>query len=304
MEPHEIFPLLGQTSQAIGTLYGPEYEKKTESYDLPGGVLYALVISSDFQPDDTSAARFLVRTPYAHWKMFSDNLAALAERGLVEPTGPGTYRITPPGHQIVHELEDCLNTLLAQHQPLPAADLERTAALLGKLVESALHASQPAAKPSLTANRHSDPGPQGAVLLRILQYLADMNSYRDDAHLAAWRPLGVSGPAWEGFSFIWREEAKTAAELGEKLAHRRFTADDYARLLNELVDKRWLTVSDEGYALTETGTALRQQIEDLSNQYYFEAWKTFDKTELNDLGNLLTRLQDSIKTQVETAQPA
>lgn len=301
MQPKEVFPLLGQTSQAIGTLYGPEYRKKIESYDIPGPVLNALVISSDFQPDDTSPARFLLRTPYAHWQMFSDNLAALAGRGLVEPTGPGMYRLIPAGRQIVHELEQELDRLLRPHQPLPAADLERAAMLLGRLVESALHAPQPSSKPSLSANRRSDPGPQGAVLLRILQYLADMNAYRDDSHLAAWRPLGLSGPAWEGFSFIWRGDAKTAAELAEKLEFRRFSAADYQRLLDELVVKGWLLTSESGYAASTTGAALRQQVEDLTDDYYFSAWTTLNAAELDELGTLLTGLRDGIKAMTETA---
>jgi hypothetical protein len=305
MKPPEIQLLLGEMTQALGALYGPDYQKQAESYGLPDGPLYNLIVSHDFLPDDTSPARFLVRTPYTSWKVYSTNLATLAERGLIDPVGPGTYRLNDAGKRIVHELEDTLNRLLGRYQPLPAADLERLAGLLGRLVEASLHAPEPADKPSISANRHSDPGPQGAVLLRILQYRSDLNSFRDDAHLAAWRPLGISGPAWEAFTYVWRGDARTAAEMAEKQAFRQISAADYARLLDELVEKGWLTVTDGAYATTEGGAALRQQVEDLTDQTYYAPWQVLNEGEQNDLGNLLVALRDALKALAEpAAQPA
>jgi DNA-binding PadR family transcriptional regulator len=297
MKPTDVQALLGEMRQALRPHYGPALEEKFAEAGLEGPQWFLLAVSNDFEPETTAAARFSARGPYASSRVFEKGLAQLAEKGLLEAAGPDEYRITGAGHAALKDVMDMFSARLDKLEPVPGADLERLAALLFRLVNASLAAPEPPDKSSLTYNRHSDPGPDGTVLLRIVQYMADLNSFRDDSHLAAWRPHGVGGPAWEAFTFLWRDEAHSAKELVEKLPNREISADDYTDALQELVERGWAEVVDETkgtYQLTGQGKALRQEAEEATDRYYYAPWDCFSQDETEELGSLLTRLRDSL----------
>ncbi len=163
------------------------------------------------------------------------------------------------------------------------------------MVEAALAAPEPASKRALIVNRRSDPGPQGAPLLRLVQYVADLNAWRDDAHLAAWRPQAVSGPAWEAFTLLWRGEAHTPAELANKLDFRGLAEDDYAAALDELIAPGWIAPQGSSFELTAAGSALRQQVEDETDRLYDAPWAALSPAELAELGTLLAALIEAVR---------
>ncbi len=302
MKPADVFPILNDVAPALWPHYRPAYRAKMGelgiSPDTPDGFL--LAVSHDYEPEPGTAAKFAHRNPYTSPHVTVDGLASLAERGLLESTGDGEYHLNESGRHIVDSLSAVLARELGKLEPLPAADLDRTARLLRRIVDAALAADEPADISCLRYNRGSDPGPDGPVLLQILQYLADLNSFRDDAHLAAWYPLNVSGPAWEALTFVWRDEAHTAAELVEKLPFRQIDAAGYTAALDELAARGWISAGDDGYRVTESGTAVRQQAEDTTERYYFAAWSALDEAEVAELGDLLGRLL----TRLTETQPA
>ncbi len=288
----EVQALFTTARQAIGGLFGPAYQQQLEALGLAGQDSYLLAVASDFEPQPISPARLQIRNPYSNAQFAADGLADMARRGLVEASGGGEYCLTAAGHEKVRALDNILRDTLGNAGSLP--ETETCAALLRKLVDAALVAAEPADRTCVTTNRHSDPGPQGPVLLRILQCLADLNAFRDDAHLGAWRPTGVSGPAWEAFTFLWRGDVTGPADLAEKLPYRHFTADDYRAAVGELVDQGWVTAEDGVYRVTNDGRALRQQVEDLTDRYYYGAWQALSPAELTDLGVRLEHLRDGL----------
>jgi DNA-binding PadR family transcriptional regulator len=302
MKPNDVFPLIGEAAQAVGAHYGPAYQEKVKEvgFDPQTPDWYLLMVSLDFEPETTSAARFVERTPYTNRQRWEDGLAGLAERGYLQAVG-GEYRITDKGHQASQTVLDVFYGTLAELDPLPADDLEHTARLLRRLVDAALAAPEPAEKPILTYNRHSDPGPDGSVLLRILQYGADLGAFRDEIHLASWQQHGVSGQAWEALTFVWRDEAHTPAELVERLPNRGFTEQDYAAALDELAARGWVTKAGDGtYQITDAGKAVRQQSEDRTDQMYYVAWDALSADEVEELGSGLIRLRDRLNEMRET----
>ena len=302
MKPNDVFLLIGEAAQALGAHYGPAYQEKIKEAGLDPQTSdwYLLMVSLDFEPETTSAARFVERSPYTNRQRWEAGLAGLAERGFMQAVGGDEYRITDKGHQTSNTVLDAFYGVLAELDPLPADDLERTAALLWRLVDAALAAPEPAEKPILTYNRRSDPGPEGTVLLRILQYGADLGAFRDEIHLATWRQHSISGPAWEALTFVWRDAAHTPAELAEQLPYRGFTAEDYAATLDELASRGWVTKAGDGtYQLTESGKAIRQQSEDRTDQLYYVAWETLSADEVEELGSGLIRLRDRLNAPRE-----
>lgn len=297
MEPYDIYLKLGEVGPNLFPLYGDRLRARMQEHgvDPQTPQYYTLAVSLDFEPDAASTARFAARDPYSNPARYDERFALMVEKGWMVPAGEGEYRLTGAGHQITHDVHAVMQDGLRAVEPLPAAELAQIKALLGRVVEAAANAPEPADKSGLLVNRRSDPGEDGPVLLNILQYVADLGSFRDDAHLAAWRPLGVSGPAWEALTFIWRDEAHTAAELTEKLPHRGHDEAAYQAALDELAARGWVQVADGRAAITESGAKQRQDVEDLTDRLYFAPWAALSADELAALGDGITRLLASLK---------
>ncbi|MBN1200946.1 MAG: hypothetical protein JXJ20_03725 [Anaerolineae bacterium] len=294
MKPPDVYTLCGEAFQTIVPQYQPGVQQKVDELKLKGNEWYFLIVSQDFEPETISTARFIERGPYGAARAFEKGLKALVDKGLLEPAGDGEYRITDAGHEAIDSVLDTMYARLAELKPLPVGDLKRLADLLLRVVNACVDAPEPENKLCITVNRSSDPGEEGLPLLRLLQYVSDLRTFRDDAHMAAWRPYGVSGPAWEAFTFIWRDEVHTPDELAEKLSYRALSADDYAQALDTLVGKGWLAASDGQYVITEQGKALRQEAEDVTDRYFYAPWAVLSGAELVELAGLLTRLRDSL----------
>lgn len=299
MERSEMVTRFGEVARAINRLYGDAMRAEIEKAGFEGQDWFLMAVSHDFEPGTISAAKFAERWPYGGAATFEKGLDSLAERGLLDDAGNGEFRISAKGHRVTEPILNALNDQLTGHEPVPAADLARCVTLMERLVNAALHAPKPAHKPCITVNRHSDPGPDGPPLLRILQFVADMGSFRDDAHLASWRDHGVSGPAWEAYTLVWRGEARTPAELVEKLSHRGRSEADFEAVLAEAVRKQWVALGDDGYGVTAKGQVVRDEAEALTDEVYYAPWDVLSDAELTELDGLLVRLRDSLVAMTE-----
>jgi predicted transcriptional regulator len=170
--------------------------------------------------------------------------------------------------------------------------------LLLQLVEAIVLAPEPGNKWSFCYSRWTDPGRDTPASVRTDQYLTDLYRFRDDAHIAAWKPYKVSGDAWEVLTLIWREEVKSPNELVEALSYRGRGAEDYVRILNELIDLGWVEITDQIYQVTAVGKKLRQEAEDRTDRIFFAPWESLNKDQINDLQNLLETLKDELAQMV------
>jgi DNA-binding MarR family transcriptional regulator len=136
----------------------------------------------------------------------------------------------------------------------------------------------------------------------VRRRLIDLLAYRDDAHVAAWQPYEVSGQAWEAFTFVWRGDAGTAAELAEKLPFRNYDQDAYAAALQDLATRGWLAKEDDRYVVTEKGKKLRQEAEDATDRYFDTAWAGLNEAEMKEARDLLEKLAEAVKPPQDSAE--
>ena len=282
MEANDVYALIGEVMQQLRPVFGP-YGEAVRASGLEGPDWGTLAVAHDFEPEPASVARFQIRNPYFNPASIEENLKRLVGKGFLAPAGESKYTITDKGHDTVQKQGDMLETILRETTPLPAADLDRIAALLFKLIEAMTEADKPADKRCLITNRRSDRGPSSPPMLRFLQYVADFGAFRDDAHLNTWRLLGVSGQAWEALAFLWRDEAHTAEELVEKLENRHYGADVYSAALDELVAQGWAHSVGGTYQITETGQTVRDESEAKTDSYFYGAWTVLSPDELGEL---------------------
>jgi predicted transcriptional regulator len=133
--------------------------------------------------------------------------------------------------------------------------------------------------------------------------MIDLRSFREDAHLAAWQPFDVSGQLWEVLTFVWRDEAGTAAELAEKLPSRGYDEGSYAAALQDLAARGWVAQENGKYVTTEKGSQVRQQAEDTTDRYFDAPWASLSQDETEELKGLLEKLAQVVEV-TEEQEPA
>jgi hypothetical protein len=219
----------------------------------------------------------------------------------------GSYRLSTGGRAVITRLvKEFYAGLAGIEQAIrlayPAADLDRAAALLEKIVTASFTAL--IEKWSLMTTHHLASNDEVVALARIDQALDDLNAFRDDAHLAAWLPHHIDGYIWEIFTFLWRGEVKNADEMAEKAAARGYTREAYQSALGDLIGRGWVRATGENtYEVTETGRQVREAAETQTDRYFYTPWMTLSQIEVNEMRNLLTRLK-TVLTQQAEAVPA
>jgi hypothetical protein len=306
----EVWPLCGEVSQAIYQLTRPIINPLAEELGLARGRgLYALLTARSYEPESLSLERVCRRTPYASpqsmWTFLP--VKELGERDLLESQSDGSYRLTAGGRAVIARiLKEFYAGLAGIEQTIGSAysssDLNRAATLLEKIVAASFNS--PFEKWSLTTTHHLASAGEVAALAHLDQALDDLNAFRDDAHLAAWQPLGVAGQAWELFTFLWRGEVKNVDEMMEKAAARGHSREAYQSALEDLTGRGWVrAASENAFEVTEVGRQIREEAEAATDRNFYTPWQVLSETEANDLSELLTRLKTAL-AQITEAVPA
>jgi predicted transcriptional regulator len=296
-----VWNVAREVSQAINRVSRDVVNPLIEEHGLNQlGFAGVLITARRSDPEPISAARMSALGPYTSPTQYERLLTQVAEAGLLTPKADGEYGFSERGRSTLGEVEGPFYTCLSEISPLPEEDMVRLEGRLKRLVEACLEAEEPTRKPGISLIHQGDITQEYGVLAKIDQHLDDLNAFRDDAHLGAWQPTGVSGPAWEALTFVWRGEAGTAAELAEKLPRRGHSADDYAEALSDLTDRGWVEETAEGYRVTEKGEALRQEAEEATDRYFLAPWAILNARELMLLNDELIRLRDSLQEMVES----
>jgi len=258
-----------------------------------------LLMAQRFAPDPLSLKRLRKLHPYGNPAQFTQVFEALAERGFLQAGPEGEYTLRSQGRATLKEALDGFYTFLGEIAVLSPEELSQLAALVKRVSQSCREAPEPADKPYLSLVHRGHPDAEYAPLAKIDQHLDELNAFRDDAHIAAWQPYGVSGPAWEALTLIWRDAAHTAQELLEQLPFRNHSLEVYQEALGVLAERGWIAEAAGGYQITEEGAALRQEAEEATDRYFFGPWAVLTAFERNRLYALLARLRDGLRELAE-----
>jgi DNA-binding PadR family transcriptional regulator len=235
--------------------------------------------------------------PYNSVAPLEERIAGTVDKDLLEEGPEGEYRLTEKGRTTVQRImqEAIYGPLAAAEIPLSVDELERMSALLRRVVESVEGADEPS-KIHFALSRATDPGEDAAVVVRVDQYLTDLATYRDDAHLGAWQRYDVSGPAWEALTYLWREGIEPLKERFEVRQHPDGTLQ---KALQELVKLGWAAPDGDSYEITDQGRDLRQEAEDTTDKLYYGPWDCLDEKEQKELRGLLERMIDELSEEEE-----
>jgi DNA-binding MarR family transcriptional regulator len=286
----DLFPLLGEAVQALSAPYADAMQRATEQAGIEDRDLWWLLAVQGDTQQPTTLSRLRRLRPYTAGTVVAAQLSGAVERGLLTTDAAGGYRLSETGQRGLKQTFAAVHAALAGYTPLPGDELQRIAELLHRIVDASVAAPEPLEKPHLISSRLTDPTANGSAAARIDQYATDLLHYRDDVHPAAWRPLGVSGPAWEIFTLIWRGEAITLEALQQQLERRGHAPEDYSQFLEELTERGWIAETAGTYTATTQGRRLREQAEETTNRLFYAPWVCLSESEIETLRELLIRL--------------
>lgn len=286
----------GQIFVGMGARTNDTLGQYVEEKALSDGIDLNLVqIAYGFRPEAITPEFFIRRTPYANPESFGPLLYDAVERGWLETLGADRFAISDRGAEVTAGLFDLGDQVFGAVESLPDDELERLIALLFTVVETARQLPEPAEKWALSWGTKFDRGPDAPLMVKARRHMLDLLSYRDDAHVAAWQPYGVSGQEWEAFTIVWQGDATTAAALAEKLPYRRYDENAYEEALQRLVARGWIAQKNGEYAVTEKGKKLRQEAEDTTDRYFDAAWVSLNQAEMEEIRALLCKLAEVLK---------
>ncbi len=296
--------LASEISGSIFTLTRPVMAPMLEEMGLAArGLGFTLVQGGFFDPEPVSSDKIRRRDPYTAAASWHARLEQVADIGFFTAVGDGAYQLTEDGRDALNHF---LGTFRADLATVTLdTDLERLEELLGRVINACLNAPEPPGTWAISHSRNIAPDEDAPVLAKIDQYLDDLNAFRDDAHIAAFTLLNISGHAWEFFTMLWRDEVKTAAEMAEKRANRGYDTAAYTAALDDLVARGWVEITADTAVLTDKGRAIRTTAETQTDRYFYLPWLVLNQAEADELHDLMTAARDELaQLAAATAVPA
>jgi hypothetical protein len=85
--------------------------------------------------------------------------------------------------------------------------------------------------------------------------------------------------------------------LAETLAFRAYEVNDYEVALQAAAQIGWAErIDTSAYRITQQGRELREQAEQLTNEYFYAPWSILIQSELDELYELLLKLRDQLNS--------
>ena len=293
MDNPELWDLTRAAHRAIMPFYTPLFDRYAVEHELMPRGLGWLFAALTFEPETITPNRLRIRNPYTAEEFYPRELEAVARAGFFVEAPQTEFSLAPSARAGTLRLIADGRALMAQADPLPPADSSRLASLSGRLARAALDTPPMPENWSIRLSYRIMPEAE-PPLPYFEQAVSCLHAYRDDAHLAAWKPGGLDAPALETLTLLWRGEADSLESVCEKLKGRGHLTQVYAGALAELRKRGFLEGPDAGPRLTESGKSFREKIEQDTDRYFFAPWSCLTDAEKVEMAGLATRLRDGL----------
>ena len=187
IDQKQLWTLAEETMRAFAPFYREAMQKAIQDSGAPDN-WFALSLARGSDPAPFTVERNHALYPYTAPDRFAETLEELARLELLERVGEGAYRLTDLGRKAVEDIFEAAHQGLDAVEPLPAGEMDQLNGLLYRIVEATLAAPEPDEKWAIAYSRWTDPGEGASGSVKTDQYLTDLLRYRDDAHIAAWKP--------------------------------------------------------------------------------------------------------------------
>lgn len=240
-------------------------------------------------PGSVAPGDFLTFGPYASVSTYEQRLESLVAKKFAEAVDTGRYRSAEAGRKLVDQLYRDYFAAIARHDRLNDTDVQRLGALADRVV--AFLVRQPdVPSPITNATRSAFPDITRPWVYAERRVTA-LAVFRDDAHIAAWREDGWSGPRIAVSSALFRTaEPLPYDQLREAVA--QLNDKDFKSALSALHSGGEVAHNAEDiYRLTTAGWQVRQVIEDMTDRNYAVIFNALSPDELKEIITLLEQVR-------------
>ncbi len=246
---------------------------------------WMMVQVQEFHPEPLTVEKFRVRAVYAAPGLSYAMLELLASEKWLDRRGEN-YHLTDAGQATLDLLAERRTRILGDYLPLEEDRVTRLESLLRRVIDASLHADDPPGTWCIdhSRNRADD---SASNVQKIIQYVSDFNSFRDDAHMAAYGGHGVAGHIWEAFTYVAGGKAADVEALFDAIAYRGFSREDWHAAYADLVARGWLTADGEMHTVTEAGQAVFDEVEAQTDAYFFAPWSVLSNDEYAEVVDLM-----------------
>jgi hypothetical protein len=294
MDDQTLWYQMNVAMVGLGNRYEPVVEKaaKEEAMDLRTWSTLLAVLT--FEPEDSTPAHFMVRGPYTAPEAYLSHLVSASEAGFLSEVEGGKFRLTERGRRIVLDLVALGRGAMANADPLSVNDSHTLMELLNRMVGSCLETPAPPETWSIQLSFKLMPEPE-PPMPNIEQAISALAAYRDDAHLAAWQNTELSATALETLTLLWNGEVNSLQAICKRLERRGHPCKVYKSALEDLRTHHLINGPDEAPWLTGVGRVFRNQIEEVTNRYFYKPWVCLNEAEKMEMGRILALLIDGLK---------
>ena len=231
--------------------------------------------------------------PYATFNPIFDALPLLVEKGYLAQTDD-SYLVTPQGRVLMEQTEQAARNYMATLTPIPLPELTHLAAVLEEIAQRMWQADEPAIKAHQARVHRQPPITTAAPMVHLEASIFALWMARDDAHIAAWRAKGLSGPQMDLLGHLASGERQTLPALTMALESTQ-RPDDVARGVVGLSKAGYVLVEGERVTLTDAGQQVRDEIEEETDRIYFAPWPPLSEDELEGIYTSLRRVCDALQ---------
>lgn len=296
MEPHPLtkfWTLIYSIIQELWAITESEIEEAAIRNQIPIDLYYYAELGLDY----FSVENFQQRDPFSNPEQFEKLFARLNVQGWIEPTPDDRYKVTEMARSGVTYIIMAGDAKLPPAESMPDLDLERLKSLVKQLVIANDKAFEPPEKWAIL-KRFRVAEKDSPVLVKIREYFMDLFAYRDDSHLSAARPhFNEAGIVWIVLGAVWEGKAVNAEKMTETMSFRGYEVNDYEVALQAAAEIGWLeeTETSGNFRVTQKGRELREQVENLTDEYFYRPWSVLKREELDELYGLLTKLRERLR---------
>lgn len=289
---HKFWPLMHSIIQKFWGITEGSIEEAAAQNDIP----IELYLYSELGLSTFSRQNFQKRDPFSNPEQFEKNFALLNMKGWIEPVPDGDFEVTEQARESVRKIIRAGDEHLLDFGAMPESDLERLASLLKQLIAESKITGEPPEKWAIF-KRFRVANELSPLIVQIREYLMDMYAYRDDAHLSAARPhFNEAGIVWLVLGALWKGNAGNAEQMAESMPFRGYEVEDYDIAIQAAMEIGWAEPADrpEAFRLTQKGKELREEVERLTNEYFYAPWSVLVQDEMEQLYDLLTTLRHEL----------
>lgn len=290
----KFWPLIHSVIQEFWAITEPHIEDASIRFNIPIELYYY----SELGLDSFSTEEFQKRDPFSNPVLFDKAFVTLNFKGWIQPAHDEKYHVTSQAREGARTIIQAGDEHLQSFESFTDIDLQKLGLLLKQVVISNSVTPAPPEKWAVLKRfRVSDQN--SPRIAQIREYLMDLYAYRDDSHISAARPhFGQAGIVWSVLGALWKNDHVTAAQLTESMTFRGYEASDYRVALQAAVQIGWAVPADASgsYAITQKGRELREQAEQLTNEYFYAPWSVLTNSELDELYDLLLKLREQLNS--------